>query len=1037
MRIVNYLSHSLIIVLIVSFGVCAQTQPTTALSEVEDLATTLLTLKSDQEREQLLTKKKDLVTPELRRALIRKGNTQLMAGRYSTAFDIYGLAKNIAEQIGDKEGIAAASLDIGTVYYFQANYPAALEHYRKARDLFTEVTNNYESAKALSGVALIYREQRRDAEALAALEVALKEFTSLGDKEEIANTLNSIGTIYYGQGNYSAAAEAFKKSGEANNSAEALVRLADSLYMQGDYSQALTYYKQSLDAVSSSEIGALIASLNGAANSAYYQGNYQTALEYYQRSAGVQKNQPDKLGLATAIRGIGNVHRSRGDYAAALDSYFTSLGLSEQIKAPIGSILGSIGLVRALQGDYVRALEFYNRALKEFEANANTVEKARVLSLIGNVQYTQGNYEAALDSYDQALKLREQMNDKSGQGDVLAGIGSTLLRQKNYSDSLDSFQKALTLFDSIGDKESVAKVLTRISEAFLAQADYPKALSAAESAVTIARQIDNSDLLWYARTLSGKAHHKLERAPQAYQALTDAVSIVESLRSRAPSVSEGDHNSWLPHLSLIDHLVSQHRPGEAFDYAERAKVQTLFDLIRNSNATTQKGLSDSERLQEQQLAGNVATLELQLNRERQLRTSTEARRTALRDRLRQAQLAYSEFREKLFVTHPQLKIDRGELPSLKLDEMSSLLTDTSTALLEYVITETNTYLFVLTAEKDSPRGRRSRRAVTIQLKVYPLEIRNEELTLRVRQFEQQLSSRADEFAKSAQGLYELLVKPADDQIVLKTKLIIVPDGILWRLPFEALQPVEDHYVVDQMQVSYAPSLTVLREMRKRGRVNSNQSLVAMGNPTLSKEFSNRVGLAYTETKLEASQHQEEEIKRIAAVYGSAKSKLLFGAEASEYGFRGEAANADILHLATPALLDETSPMSSFIGFASVGNQDGGFFQARELMDLQTNAQIVVLSGARRHGRLYGAAAPALSWAWFVAGSSTTMSSRWQVEPTAQLKLLTQFYSEIKPKRGRPISNTKALQQSMLSLRRAPEFQHPHYWASFAMIGGGR
>lgn len=1035
MRTVNYFSHGLIIVLIVSFGVCGQTPETNALSEFEDLAATLVTLKSDQEREDLLSKKKNLMTPDLRKALIQKGNTQLMAGRYSTAFDIYGLAKTIAEQIGDKEGVAAASLDLGTIYYLQANYPAALDHYRKARDLFTEVTNTFESAKALSGVALIYKEQRRDAEALATLQETLKEFTSLGHKEEIANTLNSMGAIYYGQGNYSAAAEAFKKSGEANNSTEALVRLADSLYMQGDYSESLKYYQQSLNRVSNGDIGALIASLNGAANSAYYQGNYQTALEYYRRSANIQKTQPDKLGLANAIKGIANVHRSRGDFAAALDYYFSSLSISEQIKAPVGSILGSIGLVRALQGDYFRALEFYDRALREFESNGNTVEQARVLSLIGNVQYMQASYEPALESYRRALKLREQMADKSGQGGVLAGIGSTLLRQKNYSESLDTFQRALELFNSVGEKESVADVLTRVSEAFLAQADYPKALSAAESAASIARQVDNTNLLWYARMLSGKSHHKLEHYPQAYQALTDAVSMVESLRSRAPVGAVSDHNLSLAHLTLIDHLLSQHRPGEAFDYAERAKVQTQFDLLRNSNATTHKGLSDAERLQEQQLAGDVASFELQLNREMQLRTSTEARRSNLRDRLRRAQQVYSEFRQQLFTAHPQLKINRGELPPLKLDEVRSLLTDTSTAILEYVITDTNTYLFVLTAENDVSRGRRTRRSGTIQLKVYPLEIKNDELLSRVRRFEQQLSVRADDFENSAQELYDLLIKPADDQIVLKTKLVIVPDGILWRLPFEALQPAEDHYVVDQMQVSYAPSLTVLREMRKRGRVQ-NQTLVAMGNPALSQEFRNRTVLAYGDTKIEASLQQEEEIKRVGSIYGGVKRRLLVGAEANENEFRKEVANADILHLAAPALLDETSPFSSFVGLAPV-NQDDGFVQARELLELQTTAQIVVVSGARRHGQIYGAAAPALSWAWFVAGSSTTMLSRWQVEPTAQLRLLTHFYSEIKPERRRATSTTKALQQSIKTLRRAREFQHPHFWANFAMIGDSR
>ena len=350
MLLVNLNSaRALLILLLLSHNICAQTPPQTELSDYDDLAVTLVTLKSQEEREQLLSKHRALMTPDLRKALIRHGNSQLMAGRYSTAFDIYGVAQNVAEQIGDREGVATAWLDIGTVYYFQANYPAALEHYKKARDLFTEVTNHYEAAKALSGLALIYKEQRRETEALAALQQVLQEFTSFGDKEEIANTLNMIGTIYYGQGNFPAAADAFRKSSEANNNVDSIVRLADVLYLQGDYTQALTFYKESLRRAGRSEIGAIVAALNGAANSAYYSGNYDEALENYQRSVEVQKNLPDKMGLATAIRGIGNVHRTRGDYGAALENYFNSLSIFDQIKAPLGTTLGSIGLVRALQ----------------------------------------------------------------------------------------------------------------------------------------------------------------------------------------------------------------------------------------------------------------------------------------------------------------------------------------------------------------------------------------------------------------------------------------------------------------------------------------------------------------------------------------------------------------------------------------------------------------------------------------------------------------------------------------------------------------
>lgn len=1033
----QYHLRPLVIVLLLTVSIHAQTPPQASFSELEDLASELITLKSQQAREQLLAKNKALMTPDLRKVLIRRGNSQLLAERYSTALDIYGVAQSIAEQIGDKEGVAAASLDIGTVYYFQANYPAALEHYKRARDLFTEVTNHYESAKALSGLALIYKEQRRDTEALAALQQVLQEFTSLSDHQEIANTLNMIGAIHYAQGNYSAAAAAFQKSSDTNNNSDSIVRLADAFYMQGDYTQALTFYKKSLEQVSRPEIAVVIAALNGAANSAYYLGNYDEAFEKYQRSVEIQKTQPDKLGLAIVLRSIGNVHRARGDYGAALESYFNSLSISEAIKAPLGTTLVNIGSVRALQGDYLRALEYYKKALKEFETVSNKIDLARVLSLIGNVYYRQAQYDSSLSSYRQALALREEMDDKPGQGDVLAGIGSTLLRQKSYPEALDSFEKALGLFKSVGNREKMAEVLTRLSDAFLLQSDHAKALSAAESAVAIATEVGNRELLWYARMLTGKAHAKLEHGPQAYNAFTGAISIVESLRETPVGI--GDYNRTLPYLSAIDYLMSQHRPSEAFQLAERAKTQFLIDLLKNNNATTYKGLSPDQRHEEQRLSGEISSLEIQLERQTEQRLRNEALRIDLQNRLLKARAAYADFRQKVFSVNPGLKISRGELPPLKLDDLRLLITDTATALLTYTITENNTYLFVLTADKASAKTLQRRRPVEINLKAYPLEIKHTALASRVRHFQELLTSRADNFDDLARELYDILVKPAEDQIALKSKLVIVPDGLLWHLPFEALQAEEDQYLVDHRQVSYAPSLSSLREMRKLNRPvgRFSSSLAAYGNPELSKNFTTRFELAHAGVKLEASAEQEEEIRRIATVYGPTITRLSVGPNANEERVKSDLSRTKIMHFAGPAILDDVSPMSSFIGLSSATSQQDGFFQIRELMNLQSTAELAVASAAQQRAGLNGEAAIGFSWGWFVAGTRATMASRWKVDSPTLSTLLTGFYSSIKPANRNRISKGRALHQSILAIRRSADHQHPYYWASFALIGDPR
>jgi CHAT domain-containing protein len=196
-------------------------------------------------------------------------------------------------------------------------------------------------------------------------------------------------------------------------------------------------------------------------------------------------------------------------------------------------------------------------------------------------------------------------------------------------------------------------------------------------------------------------------------------------------------------------------------------------------------------------------------------------------------------------------------------------------------------------------------------------------------------------------------------------------------------------------------------------------------------------------KLESSAAQEDQIKRIAATYGTATNVLLSGAQASEERIKSDTSRAKVLHFSTPAILDDASPMSSFIGLSSAMGQPStaakqdGFLQSREVLDLQSPAELVVASTMQHSAGFTGDAEVGFSWSWFVAGTRATLVSRWQVEPPALSTLMTGFYSSLKPTTRIPISKSRALQQSMLIFRRSTTQQHPYYWAGFALIGDDR
>ncbi len=80
--------------------------------------------------------------------------------------------------------------------------------------------------------------------------------------------------------------------------------------------------------------------------------------------------------------------------------------------------------------------------------------------------------------------------------------------------------------------------------------------------------------------------------------------------------------------------------------------------------------------------------------------SDQARVADLKAKVEKARLEYEDLETRLYVAHPELRVQRGEAPIIKKEELSALLPDASSALLEYVVGEDETHLFVVTKENE-------------------------------------------------------------------------------------------------------------------------------------------------------------------------------------------------------------------------------------------------------------------------------------------------------------------------------------------------
>jgi CHAT domain-containing protein len=362
-----------------------------------------------------------------------------------------------------------------------------------------------------------------------------------------------------------------------------------------------------------------------------------------------------------------------------------------------------------------------------------------------------------------------------------------------------------------------------------------------------------------------------------------------------------------------------------------------------------------------------------------------------------------------------------------------------TALLEFVVTGEKTYLLVM-ANSGQAGG-------APILKSYSLNVKSTKLSELVTRFRQALAKRELGFLEPARQLYDLLLSPAREDLKGKSTVVIVPDGVLWELPFQALQTAEGRYVIEEHAISYAPSLTVLREMirtheKRIHRSKSAPMLLAFANPTLDSRSAQRDGSLLTSGLLGALPEAERQAKGLQQLYGPSESKVYTGAEAREERAKAEASGFQVLLFATHGVLNDANPMYSHVVLSQVRSpSEDGLLEAWEMMNLDLQAQLVVLSACETaRGRIgAGEGVIGLTWALFVAGSPATVVSQWKVESASTTEMMLEFHKHLrlKLKTKSPVTTAGALREAQLKLLRTNEYRHPFYWAGFVLVGDGR
>jgi len=784
-------------------------------------------------------------------------------------------------------------------------------------------------------------------------------------------------------------------------------------------------------------------------------------------------------GRGLALKQLAGQHLRRGETEQALDRAGEALDCFKAEDTLDGATLALhlMGQARAALGLAGEAQASYRRSLALAETQHDGECRLRNMVALGLLARGQDAGEA-LDWFDRAIPVARRLDMDELLLYALTTRGTICGTELNrYRTALDSFGEALALARRTGRTVHAARCLANMGHIRSYLGDYDAALLELQDAADLLEGLESANgslvgfvnremgyLLWKSGAVE-QARVRLHRAAGAARACNDRAGLANTLHLQGALASEaGKPGSARSILMSARKIYAE----ELDDYGQACVMYSMGRNDERIGAPEQAvhRYTEAARLGEEKgypiLAwnSNYRLARMALERgdlldalaclEKALATIAESRARQVEDALR---WAYMEDKHQVFCStvdtldrmatagliedgtgrcfsvaeqaHASALLDMvvsggvdGQLPEISAEAARTVLPDEQTVLLEYLLGEDVSFLIRLTGS---------------EVTVHRLPPRGEIESLTTRYLE--LLRRhpgavgcipSPELLDAGRDLQVMLLGPVQQGLAPGDRLIIVADGLLHHLPFEALVLPDEgppSFLATVFETAYAHSAAVLAELSAAPTADdpseNRLDLLAVGNPRLDISLS-----------ISPLPHSGREVRRIAG--GLARARVFTGEEATkDLLLDPELARARVIHLATHALVDAATAREAAICLSR--SADGSSrLRPEEIEALDLDAELVVLStcGSGLGRPVGGEGVVGLSRAFVTAGSRSVIHTLWPVEDRFTARLMVSFYDGL----ARGETKTAALAEA----RRAAlaDGAHPHYWAPFVLVGDG-
>ncbi len=788
--------------------------------------------------------------------------------------------------------------------------------------------------------------------------------------------------------------------------------------------------------------------LGNRATSHYHRGEFPLAVEQFLRAEALFEKGGDATGLLITRIHMANTLLNLGRLKEAVSVYQKAAGQAKDMGngKKQADALSGLSLAYQYEGRQQQALQALGEALEIHLAAEDGPGAARDRNNLGLVYENLKEYEAAQTNYAGALRDFHALEMTEEQGIAWANLGYVALLRNEPEEAGKCLSHALEILEQCQCPKSRSLTYEYMGRLLLHQGQNHEAISYFKKSRDLAQEMARPETTWRALAGLGEARAAMGQRQAALDCYRKAVHTIEQIRQDMIEPQYRDqylYDKLHVYNALIRIFLEMNNKYDALQSLEQRRRWWLRAKLRGGTIPFQddrrKALCDEERT----LFTKTRALEKNIGKEKESPGPDDER---LKQLLSQWTAAKQEHQESLKALKNQDPVLYSRLSSERFDLQGfvhSLPEDA--AVIAYFLDEEDLISFSLTSEGLEVASFPGARSI--------LEEKTAALRKAVSSPPANLPRTRDAFLEASFTLHQVLIKPLSADVHGKKHWYILPDDMLWAVPFAAIARPSDpgvRYLVDDHVTMFVNALGEL-PARERGEGPKTRHgpdrVVAFGNPQGTLPAAEKeIGLARTI-------HPE--------------ARIFSGKLASEPNVRRYARDADILIFAAHAFRPGPTEVT-YISLA-LSEGDDGRLSVNEIRGLDLKGvKLVVLSGcstALAHDQ--GEGFLSLSDAFLFAGADSVIATLWDVSDQGTFELMEHFIEHFR----KNLDHEEALRLAQTALldgnvyekmpfsassvtrgaRYVPfaaetgriegrdtlvDLSHPYYWAPFIIIKFG-